>query len=118
MEAFSIHDLLYRRRTVVGTKIEVEDLFPHRRDVNKMALLAQVLLRDLEFHCLVRVFEAGKERRDGFAYLEVDGAFLDLHDHVGRELAVEGMKDVVRRASAVRLGVTPVEMVVVDEGTV
>ncbi len=38
--------------------------------------------------------------------------------HVGRELAVERMKDVVGGAGAVGLGIAPVEMVVVDEGAI
>ncbi len=64
------------------------------------------------------MLEAGEERRDGLAGLEVDGAFLDLDDDVGEELAVEGVEDVVGGAGAVGFGVVPVEVVVVDEGAV
>lgn len=52
------------------------------------------------------------------ADLEVDGAELGLDDHVGGEAAVEGMKDVVGGAGAVGPGVAPVEMVVVNEGSI
>ena len=83
-----------------------------------MPLLAQVLLRDLEFHCLAGLSESTEERRDGFAGLKIDGAFLDLDDNVGLELAVEGMEDVVGGACAIGLGIAPVEMVVVDKGAV
>ena len=62
--------------------------------------------------------ESAEERRDGFAHLEVDGAFLGLDDDVGCELAVERMKDVVGGASAVGFGIAPVEVVVVDESAI
>src|SRR5580693_1462382 len=83
-----------------------------------MALLAGVLLGDLDFHGLAGVLEAGEERRDRLANLEVDGAFLGLDDDVGQELAVEGMKDVVGGAGAVGFGIVPVEVVVVDESAI
>ena len=98
--------------------VEVEDLFPHGREVDEMALLAGVLLRDLEFHGLAGLREAAEERRDGFARLEVDGAFLGLDDDVRGELAVERMEDVVSGASAVGFGVAPVSVMVVDEGAI
>ncbi len=98
--------------------VEVEDLLPHGREVDEVALLAGVLLRDLEFHGLAGLSESAEEGRDGLARLEVDGAFLGLDDDVGRELAIEGMEDVVGGAGAVGLGVAPVGVMVVDEGAV
>ena len=103
---------------IVGAEVEVEDLLPHGGEIDEVALLAGVLLRDLDFHGLVGLREAGEERRDGLAGLEVDGAFLGLDDDVGSELAVEGMEDVVGGAGAVGFGVVPVEVMVVDEGAV
>ena len=83
-----------------------------------MALLAGVLLRDLQFDGLVGVVQAGEERRDRLAHLEVDGAVLDLDDDVGLELAVERMEVVVAGAGAVGLEVVPVEVMVVDEAAI
>jgi hypothetical protein len=64
------------RGLVVGAEVEVEDLLPHGGEVDEMALLAGVFLGDLDFHGLGGLLEAGEERRDGLAGLEVDGAFL------------------------------------------
>ncbi len=83
-----------------------------------MALLAEVLLRDLELDGLAGVLERGEERRDGFADLEVDGAVLDLDDDVRFELAVEGVEVVVAGAGAVGFEVVVVEVIVVDEAAV
>ena len=84
-----------------------------------MALLAGVLLRDLQFDGLRwYVGSAAKSGRDGLANLEVDGAVLDLDDDIRFELAVEGVEVVVARAGAVGFEVVPVEMVVVDEAAI
>ncbi len=81
-------------------EVEVEDLLPHGGEVDEMALLAGVLLGDLDFHGLGGMLESGEEWRDGLAGLEVDGAFLGLDDDVGGKFAVEWMEDVVGGARA------------------
>jgi hypothetical protein len=83
-----------------------------------MALLAGVLLGDLDLHGLGGVLKAGEERRNRLAGLEVDGALFGLDNDVGGEFAVEGMEDVVCGAGAVGFAVAPVEVVVVDEAAV
>ena len=49
----------------------------------------EVLLGDLEFHHHLRVAEPAEEGAEGLARLEVDGAVLDLDDHVVGEFAVQ-----------------------------
>jgi hypothetical protein len=46
----------------------------------------------LKLHRRIGLLQSGKERRNWFTSLEVDGAFLDLHDDVGGEFAVERWK--------------------------
>ena len=77
--------------------------FPHGREIDEVALLAGVLLRDLDFHGLAGVPEAGEERRDGLADLEVDGAFLDLDDDVGQRTCRRGGERCRRRRGRGRL---------------
>src|SRR6267142_5593705 len=43
---------------------------------------------------------------------------FDLDDHVGFELAVEGMKDVVCGSGAIIFRVAPIEMMVIDKGAI
>src|SRR5215468_3601772 len=83
-----------------------------------MALLAGILLGDLQLDGLIGPLETAKERRNGFAHLEVNGAMLYLKDDVLCKLAIERMKDVVGRLGPVVLGLSPVEMVVVYEGAI
>ena len=124
MERFAGEEFFDRRLCRVagvvatGVQVEVEHLLPHGRQVDEMALLAGVLLRDLDFHGLAGLLEAGEERRDGLAGLEIDGAFFGLDDDVGANLPSSGWKYVVGGAGAVGFGVAPVEMMVVDEGAV
>src|SRR3954470_14300271 len=118
MERISRDDLLHGRRRAVYSHVKVEDFFPHRRDVDEMALLAEVLLCDLQFHGLASVLDSTKERRYGLARLEVDRAFFGLNDHIGGKPAVEWMEDVVGGAGAISFGIRPIQVVVVDEGAV
>ena len=46
----------------LGVQIEVENLLPHGSEEAEVTLLAGVLLRDLDFHGFVRVFEAAEQR--------------------------------------------------------
>src|SRR6266404_8897899 len=43
---------------------------------------------------------------------------FDLDNHIGFELPVEGMKDVICGPSAIVLGVAPIEMMVIDKGAI
>ena len=118
VEGFAVDDFFDRRRAILGVQIEVEGLFPLRRQEDEVARLAHVFLGDLQLDGFVGFVEAGEERRNGLADLEIDGAVFDLDDDVVGELAVEGMEDVVGGAGAVGFDVVPVEMMVVDEGAV
>ena len=80
-----------------------------------MPLLARVFLRDLQLDGLICFFQSAEERRDRFAYLEVNRPMLDLDDHVVVELAVERMEIVVRSLCAIVLGIRPIEMMVVNK---
>ena len=101
-----------------GLHVEVEDFFPHRHDVAQVALLAQVLLRDLQLDRLVGLFEAAEQRRGGLADLEVDRAVLDLDDDVVFEQAVELVEVVVGGAGRGRSSGCASPCVVVDEAAI
>ena len=103
---------------ILGAEIGVERGLPHGDEEDHVALLAGVLLGDLQFDGLAGVAEGGEERGDGLADLEVDGAVLDLDDDVGLELAVEVVEVVVAGAGAIGFEIVPVEVVVVDEAAV
>ncbi len=50
--------------------------------------------------------------------MEVDGPMFDLDDHIGFELPVEGMKDVICGSGAIIFWVAPIEMMVIDKGAI
>lgn len=101
----------------VDAQVEVEHRLPQRREVDEVALLARVLLRDLQLDGGGRLAQVREERRRGLAHLEVDGAVLDLHDDVVVELAVEVAEEVDGRVRPVVLPVALVEVLaVVHEG--
>ncbi len=115
MECLSGDEVLYRRAVASGVHVEIEHLFPHRREEAEMALLAGVFLRDLQLDGLVCFFQSTEEWRYRLASLEIDRAVLDLDNDVVVELAVEGMEIVVGGPGTVILGVAPIEMMVVDK---
>src|SRR5215472_2771905 len=80
---------------VFHLQIEIQNLFPHRSCEKQMPLLACVLLGDLQFNGFTGVAQAGEQRLNRLAYLEVDGAILDLNNHVVVKLAVERMEIIV-----------------------
>src|SRR6267154_3746772 len=106
------------RAIAAGVQIEIEDFLPHRNKKTEMALLAGVFLGYLQFDGFVCFLETAEERRNGFAGLEVDGSMFDLDDHVGLELAVERMKDVICGSGAIIFWVVPIEMMVIDKGAI
>src|ERR1700751_4112614 len=118
MEGSSGDDLLRERDLVIRMQIEVEYFFPHRRNVNKVPLLAQVLLCDLQLDRFVRLLEPAEQRRDGLTHLKVNRAVLDLDHDVVVELSVERMKVVVSSLRAIVLQICPIEMMVVDKGAI
>ena len=72
---------------------------------------AEVFLGDLQFERERRARHGAEERMKRLARLEVDRAVLDLHHHVGAELAVERLELVVGL-----LGPVVRDVLVVDEG--
>lgn len=100
-----------------GVHVEVQNLAEPGHQVADVALLARVLLRNLELHGNVGVLQAANQRGDRFAHLEVHGAVLDLQRDVVAEGAVQRHKIVVACAGAVNLGIAPILLAVVDETT-
>src|ERR1700744_4851729 len=115
VKAFPFDDSTDGRVAILGAEVEIENLFPHGDEKDEMALLAGVLLRDLEFDGFVGEGESGEKRRDRFPPLEMDGAVLDLDNDVVIEFAVKGMKDIEGGAGAIGLEVMPIEMMIVDK---
>src|SRR6266853_4908578 len=101
-----------------GVHVEIENFLPHRNKKTEMALLAGIFLGYLQFDGFVGFLESAEEGRDWFASLKVDRSMFDLNDYVMFELAVEGMKDVVGRSRAIIFWVAPIEMMVIDEGSI
>ena len=108
----------HRRGAAAGAHVEVEHFFPHRDEKADVALLAGVLLRDLQLDRLVRSRERPEQRRSGLADLEVNGAMFDLQDDVVVEPAVEIVEIVPGGAGAIVFRIAPVHMVVVDEAAI
>ena len=54
-----------------------------------MALLSGVLLRDLQFDCLVGMTKSGEERGHRLPDLKVNGPMLDLNHHVAIKRAIQ-----------------------------
>ncbi len=103
---------------VLRAEVSIQRDLPHRNQKDHVALLAGVLLGDLQFNGLVGVPKRGEEWRDRLANLKVDRAVLDLDDHVGFELTVEGMEVVIAGPGAVGFEIVPVQMIVVNESAI
>src|SRR6516165_10418691 len=83
-----------------------------------MTLLSGVFLGDLQFDGFAGPLQAAKQRRNGFANLEIDWAVFNLKDYVVGELAVEGMKNIISGFGAIVLQFLPVKVMVVDEAAI
>lgn len=109
---------MHRRALVVNAEIEVENLFPVRREIDEMGLLAEVFLSDLQLIHRWCLPEAREQWRDRLAHLEVDGTMLDLYHDVVVELGIKAFEVLDSGVGAVGIPVTFVEvLMVVDEGT-
>lgn len=111
-------DVFDRAGLTVYTEIGIEYAFPHAGKPDHVALLAGVLLGGLDLNGDVAVRKVGEEGAYGLAGLEVDGAFLDLDDDIGFELAVVTNEVVDTGAGAIGFGIVPVEVIVVDEAAI
>src|SRR2546430_17631923 len=72
-----------------GVQVRIEGLFPHGREKHHLPSLSEILLGDLKLDGLVGFFERPEEGRCRFAYLEIDGAVLDLDNGIVVKRAVE-----------------------------
>ena len=85
----AVDDLGHRATRPLGVGVGVEELLPHRRQVDEVRGLAEVLLRDLQLGHDRRLRHGAEERMERLARLEVEGAVLHLHEDVVAEPAVE-----------------------------
>ena len=85
----AVDDPRDERPRALGVGVRVEELLPHRREVDEMRGLAEVLLRDLQLGHQRRPRHRPIKRMEGLAGLEVEGPVLDLHEHVVPEASVE-----------------------------
>ena len=118
MKALAFDDFLNRSGPVLRAKIGIESGLPHGHEEDHVALLAGVLLRDLQLNRLAGVLKCCEEWRHWLAHLEVDRPVLDLDHYVGLEGSIESMEVVIASAGAIRFEVVPVEMIVVHEAAV
>ena len=70
-------------------RVGVEELLPHRAEVDEVLRVPEVLLRDLQLGHDRRLRHRAEQRVERLARLEVERAVLHLHDDVRAELAVE-----------------------------
>src|SRR5262245_7087041 len=115
VEGSTRYERLDRRPGALRMHVEIEHLFPHRHQETEMALLACILLRNLEFNRLVRSLERAKQGRGWFAHLKIYRPMLDLKHDVVVEPPIERVHVVVSGASPVVLWVAPVHLVVVHK---
>ncbi len=113
MPDISGNDLLYWR-SAVDLHIEIEGLFPHRREKDQMPLLAGIFLRDLQFDRFVGLASCPKQWRRRLAHLKINGPVFDLERRCLR-IPVQRVKVIVGGSGAVVLGIAPVDMMVVNK---
>ena len=97
----------------IGRALEaIEELRPHGAEVDQMAALPEIFLRNLQLGHHRRLLQLVEERAVGLARLEVERAVLDLYDDVLAELPVEGLElvDGLHHAVGVAL------VIAIDEG--
>src|ERR1043165_7675943 len=70
-------------------RIGVQELLPHRAEINEMLCLAEVLLRGLNFGNDRSLFHRTKQRMKRLAWLKINRTVLHLQRDVGAELSVE-----------------------------
>ena len=109
------YNLFHQRCAAVHPQIEIQHPLPHRRKINQVPLLPQVLLRNLQLHCLAGLAQTRKQRRNRLLRLKIDWPLLGLHNHIRVKLPVQRMKNVVCRPRAIRLHIAVVQVVVVDK---
>src|SRR5215475_3742653 len=83
-----------------------------------MPLLARVFLRDLQFDGFVRVLKTAQQGRNRLTHLEVDRPVVDLDDDVIFKLPIQRVKDVVGSLRAIIFEIAPIQMMVVNKGTI
>ena len=118
MKCLSGDEIFYRSFVRARVQVEIQHFFPHRREVNQMTLLAGIFLRHLQLDHSVGFLQAAQQRRYRFARLKIDRPVLDLDNDVVVEFPVERVKNVVRGSRAIRSCITPIQMMVVNKGTV
>ncbi len=102
VEPFPRQDVLAHHGLLpVHAQVEVQNRLPQRREIDQVALLSQILLRDLQLDRRGRLPQVREERRGRLADLEIDRAVLHLDDDVGVELAVEPAEEIHGRVGAV-----------------
>ena len=67
---------------------EREELLPHRGQINQVARLSEIFLRDLQFHHVGGLLDLVEDGAVWFAGLEVKGSVFGLQDYILAELSV------------------------------
>src|SRR5437868_1166030 len=80
---------LHGRTCSANLHIEIEHLFPHRREIHVVPSLPEILLRDLELDRLTGFRQSSEQWRRRLAHLEIDRPVLNLDHDVVIELSIE-----------------------------
>src|SRR6185437_1909838 len=117
MPDISGNHLLYWS-SAIDLHIEIEGLFPHRREKDQMPLLAGIFLRDLELDRFAGLLHCPKQRRRRLAHLKINGPVFDLEYDIVFEFSVQRVKVIVGGSGAVGLGIAPVDTMVVNKSAI
>ena len=100
----SLDHLCHGGAFAVAVGVAVEALLIRGSVIDEVVRESEVLLRDLELHHHLGLAHTAEQGVEGLAGLEVDGAVLDLDEHVVGELAVEALELLDRLVGAVGAG--------------
>ena len=98
------------RSLALRERVRFQKLLPHRSEIDEVLRLTQILLCRLNLGEDGRLLQRAEQRVEWLARLKVDGAVLDLHQHVRTKLPVELRELEIRALRAIGI-----DILVIDE---
>src|SRR5690349_9421902 len=71
LEPSSSHNIPHNTCLTINPQVKIQNLFPHRCQIDQMSLLSEILLTYLQLHRGVCLLEIRKQRTDRFSNLEI-----------------------------------------------